>query len=148
MSSSEWVVHPNRSEVGPDEPGRNGHFRAVSASRQQPLPRDPCTALIALPENLSHLTDADGIMTFSAGDWSFVVCVAHTFAREHTDVEVPPPFGFKDRGQWWWWDGTTTEDSILDGQDAAGYVEEYLGRLFPDMPVTVIDDREPVATEA
>lgn len=30
MSKSDWTVHPNRSEIGPDEPGRNGHFRTIT----------------------------------------------------------------------------------------------------------------------
>jgi hypothetical protein len=96
---------------------------------------------VALPRKLSHLADADGSVTFGGYDWSFVVGAAHTFARLHTDVEVPPPFGFKDRGQWWWWDGTTSDESILDGDDAAGYVEEFLDRLFPGMAITVTDGR-------
>jgi hypothetical protein len=148
VHDSEWVVHPNRSEIGPDEPGRNGHFRAVAKPQADASTDEPCVAQILLPDSLSHLADSGQLKLFSASDWSFVVCVAHTFAREHTDVEMPPPFGFKDRGLWWWWDGTTTEESILEGQDAAGYVEEFLERLFPGMAITVIDEREPAATEA
>jgi hypothetical protein len=59
----------------------------------------------------------------------------------YTDVEVPRPFGFTDRGQWYWWDGTTSGESILDGPDAADYIEEYFGRLFPGMAITVTDRR-------
>jgi hypothetical protein len=143
MNDREWVVHPNRSELGPDEPGRNGHFRSVSRPRRPTAgsTAKKCLARVTLPRNLSHLADADGSKTFGGYDWSFVVGAAHTFARLHTDVQVPPPFGFKDRGQWWWWDGTTSEESILDGSDAAGYVEEFLDRLFPGMSITVTDGR-------
>ena len=78
-------------------------------------------------------------MTFAGGSWLFVVGAARTFARTYTDVDVPRPFGFKDRGQWWWWDSTTSEESILDGPDAAGYVRKYLEHLFPGMPITLSD---------
>jgi hypothetical protein len=71
----------------------------------------------------------------------FVVGAAHTFARLHTEVEVPRPFGFKDQGKWWWWDGTTSVESVLDRPDAAGYIETFLGRLSPGMAVTVTDGR-------
>lgn len=143
MNNREWVVHPNRSEVGPDEPGRNGHFRSVSRPRRSTATsgREKCLAQVRLPRTLSHLADADGSVIFGGYDWSFVVGAAHTFARLHTDVDVPPPFGFKDRGQWWWWDGTTSDESILDGPDAVGYVEEFLDRLFPGMTITVMDGR-------
>lgn len=143
MNNREWVVHPNRSEVGPDEPGRNGHFRSVSRPRRPSAASSTqkCLAQVKLPRALSHLAAADGSVTFGGYDWWFVVGAAHTFARLHTEVEVPPPFGFKDRGQWWWWDGTTSDESILEGPDAAGYVEEFLDRLFPGMAITVTDGR-------
>ncbi len=54
---------------------------------------------------------------------------------------MPPPFGFKDRGKWWWWDGTSSDESILDGPDARGRIEEYFARLFPGMATTVTDAR-------
>ena len=143
MSNKEWFVHSNRSELGSDEPGRNGHFRSVSRARQHSdaTASKKCLAQVVLLGKLSHLADPDGSVTFGGHDWSFVVGAAHTFARLHTDVEVPPPFGFKDRGQWWWWDGTTSAESILDGPDASGYVEEFLDRLFPGMAITVTDTR-------
>lgn len=143
MSNREWVVHPNRSELGPDEPGRNGHFRPMGRlRRRRKIPTEnKCLARVELPDSLSDLTDEDGSRTFGGYDWLFVVGAARTFARIHTDVEVPLPFGFKDRGVWWWWDGTTTEESILDGPDAVSYVEEYFHRLFPGMAVTVADGR-------
>ncbi len=141
MSNSEWVVHPNRSELGPDEPGRNGHYRAVGRPHNQASTPEPCQVRVRLPRNLSHLAGAGGEKTFSADNWLFVVCVAHTFAREHTDTEMPPPFGFKDRGKWWWWDGTSSDESILDGPDARGRIEEYFARLFPGMATTVTDAR-------
>ncbi len=81
MSNSEWVVHPNRSELGPDEPGRNGHYRAVGRPHNQASTPEPCQVRVRLPRNLSHLAGAGGEKTFSADNWLFVVCVAHTFAR-------------------------------------------------------------------
>jgi hypothetical protein len=142
MNNKEWVVHPNRSALGPDEPGRNGHFRTVRRPRRQAATSpEPCQVRVKLPRKLSQLADADGSKTFSADNWFFVVCVAHAFAREHTDAEIPPPFGFKNRGQWWWWDGTTSEESILEGPDAIGYIEEYFALLFPGMATTVTDGR-------
>lgn len=143
MSNREWVVHPNRSELGPDEPGRNGHFRPASRQRR-PRPAstaNKCLVRVKLPRKLSHLADADGTVTFGGYDWLFVVGAAHTFARVYTDVDLPRPFGFKDRGKWWWWDGTTSDESILEGPDAIGYIEEYFGRLFPGMAITVTDNR-------
>jgi hypothetical protein len=140
MTSSEWLVHPNRSELGPDKPGRNGHYRPIRDARAR-LPVETCEARIALPRTMSRLADRDGSVTFAGASWLFVVGAARTFARTHTDVDVPPPFGFKDRGQWWWWDNTTSEESILDGPDAAGYVQQYLERLFPGMPMTLSDKR-------
>jgi len=86
---------------------------------------------------MSRLADRDGTATFSGTSWLFVVGAARTFARTYTEVDVPPPFGFKDGGKWWWWDDTTTEESILDGPDAADYVQEYLARLFPGMPIAL-----------
>lgn len=100
-----------------------------------------CLARVELPRSLSHVAARDGSVTFGGDDWSFVVCVAHTFAREHTSVEVPPPFGFKDRGRWHWWDGSVTDESILHGPDALHYVEEFFRRLFPEMAITVTDAR-------
>ncbi len=144
MNSREWVVHPNRSELGPDDPGRNGHFRA-SGPRRRPSSRTSsvgkCCARVSLPLNLSHHADAEGTISFAGADWSFVVGAAHSFARQHTTVPVPPPFGFKDRGQWWWWDGTTSDESILEGPDAVGYVEEFLKRLFPGQAILLMDQR-------
>ncbi|WP_308160185.1 hypothetical protein [Mycolicibacterium goodii] len=96
---------------------------------------------MSLPPELSELADEDGTVTFGGYDWWFVVGVARTFARVHTEVEVPPPFGFKRRGYWWWWDGTTSDESILDGPEAMEYVEEFLAALFPGMPITVTDGR-------
>jgi len=140
MSKSDWTVHPNRSEVGPDEPGRNGHFRTVS--RPEPDTTEaPCLARVQLPPELAEQAEPDGALTFGDTDWRFVVAAARVFARTHTEVEVPPPFGFKQDGLWWWWDGTTTEESILEGPDAVTYVEEYIQRLFPGMEFTVTEAR-------
>lgn len=140
MTSSEWIVHPNRSALGSDEPGRNGHYRSVSRPRPA-VSTSKCLVRVKLPRALSHLADADGSVTFGGLDWWFVVGAARAFSRSHIDVEIPPPFGFKDRGQWWWWDDTTTEESILDTPQAIDYVREYLDRLFPGLSLTVIDAR-------
>lgn len=139
MMSAEFVVHPNRSQIGPDAPGRNGHVRSVSRPRQ---PVSVCLARVELPPQLAGHADPDGSVTFGGMDWRFVVGAARTFARSYTDLEVvPPPFGFKRDGQWWWWDNTTTQESILDGAEAAGYVSEYLETLFPGRPITLSDNR-------
>lgn len=139
--SAEFVVHPNRSEIGPNTPGRNGHFRSVSRPRR-PVTESVCLARVELPPTLADHADSDGSLTFGGLDWRFVVGAARTFARAYTELEeVPPPFGFKRDGQWWWWDNTTSEESILDGAEAAGYVTEYLEQLFPGMPITLTDNR-------
>ncbi|BDE17458.1 hypothetical protein MKCMC460_63180 (plasmid) [Mycobacterium sp. 20KCMC460] len=138
----QWVVHPNRSEPGPDEPGRNGHFRAEARTRK-PVPSSTCRARVELPQELLHLADPDGAVTFGGYDWSFVVGAAHTFARLRTEVEVPPPFGFKFKrnGPWHWWDGTTTAASILEGADAAERVRPFLEQLFPGAQIKLADLR-------
>ena len=125
----EWIVHPNRSAAGKDEPSRNGHYRAVS--RPRPPVTEPLLARVQLPHNLLHLADADGTVTFGGFSWLFVVGAARTFARVHTDVDVPPPFGFKRSGLWHWWDGSTSSDSIVDEPGAAEHVRRYLQRLYP-----------------
>lgn len=139
MTRTEWIVHPNRSETGSDEPGQNGHYRSVS--RLRPPAIEPCLARVKLPRRLSGVADADGSVTFGGNDWWFIVGAARIFARTHVDPDVPPPFGFKRSGHWLWWDNTTTEESILDGAEAIEYVREYLGRLFPSLSVTVTDAR-------
>lgn len=139
--SGEFVVHPNRSQIGPNVAGRNGHFRLVNRPRQ-PMSVSTCLARVELPPTLSEHADLDGSLTFGGLDWRFVVGAARTFARTHTELDdLPPPFGFKRDGQWWWWDDTTTDESILEGPEAAGYVEEYLEQLFPGMAITTIDNR-------
>jgi hypothetical protein len=139
MTRTEWIVHPNRSETGTDEPGQNGHYRSVTLPRTPAT--EPCLARVKLPRRLSGLADADGTVTFGGNDWWFVVGAARTFAHTHVDPDVPPPFGFKRGGQWLWWDDTTTEESILESEDAIEAVREYLGRLFPSLAVTVTDAR-------
>ncbi|AGB27214.1 hypothetical protein Mycsm_07117 (plasmid) [Mycobacterium sp. JS623] len=140
MAAKQWVVHPNRSQIGADEPGRNGHYRPAQR-RRRPVTESTCTARVVLPRRLRPLADPDGSLTFGGQDWWFVVGSARAFARAYTNIEVPPPFGFKDRGRWWWWDDTTTEVSILEGPEAIGYVEEYLKRLFPRRSITLVDRR-------
>jgi hypothetical protein len=140
MTSSEWIVHPNRSQLGPDEPGRNGQYRTVGRPRPA-VSVSTFLARVKLPRKLSQLADADGSVTFGGLDWWFVVGAARTFARDHIDANVPPPFGFKDRGQWWWWDNTTSDQSILDAPEAIDHVREYLNRLFPGLAVDVSETR-------
>jgi len=146
MTRTDWTVHPNRSELGDDAPGRNGHFRTMTRPRP-PISVSVCLARVALPPELAEQADLDGSLTFGGLDWSFVVAAARTFARTHTAVDVPPPFGYKRFGQWWWWDGTVSDESILEGPDAVTYVEEYLERLFPDLEITVTDARDTTVTE-
>lgn len=140
MAGSEWIVHPNRSELGPDRPGRNGHYRPLRDTRSR-LPEETCQARVMLPRKLSRVADADGSVTFAGPSWGFVVGAARTFACEHIDGEVPPPFGFKDQGRWWWWDDTTSDESVLEAPDAGDYVREYFDRLFPGSTVAVSDTR-------
>lgn len=148
----DWTVHPNRSETGPDEPGRNGHFRVVrlpppTAAKSAGM----CLVRVELPRGMSHLADTDGWVTFGDADtWQWAVSGAWKFARDHTDVEVPRPYGFKYRGKWHWWDGTTTpagDASRLFGPDAHVHVREFVERLFPGWAITVIDLRsaDPIA---
>ncbi|ORX19449.1 hypothetical protein [Mycobacterium xenopi] len=136
MSGTEWIVHPNRSELGPDRPGRNGHYRPLRDT-QPCLPQERCQARITLPARYSRVADADGSVTFAGPSWWFVVGAARAFARNHIGGDVAPPFGFKDRGKWLWWDHTTSDESILDGPDATSHVREYLDRLFPGMSIAL-----------
>ncbi len=140
FNNREWVVHANRSEMGLDEPGRTGHFRAVSRPRTRPT-TSKCLVRVDLPRDLSHLADADGSVTFGGDDWWFPVGAAHTFARCHTNVKMPNPFGFKHDWRWFWWDGDVTDESRVGGPDETRYVEKFFERLFPGMPITLIDKR-------
>ena len=91
---------------------------------------------------MSHLADTDGWVTFGGTDnWWFAVGAAWVFARNHTDVEMPNPFGFRRGKRWYWWDGSVTDESRLGGPDEASYVKEFFERLFPWMPITLIDKR-------
>ena len=94
MTRTEWIVHPNRSEIGPDEPGQNGHYRTVARPRPG-VSISTCLGRVKLPRRMSDLADADGSITFGGRDWWFVVGAARTFARTHIDPDVLPPFGFK-----------------------------------------------------
>lgn len=140
MTSSEWTVHPNRSVIGFDAPGRNGHYRPLRNVRPR-LPNEACEARITLPQNLSHLADPDGCVVFAGPSWWFVLGAARTFARNHIGGSIPPPFGFKDRGKWWRWDGTISDESVLEGSAAIEHVRGYLDRLFPRSPVALSDTR-------
>lgn len=124
----------------PDEPGRNGHFRSVSRARNMPT-TSKCLVRVELPRSLSHHADPDRSRTFGGDDWWFPVGAAHTFARCHTNVEIPNPFGFKRGRRWFWWDGAITGESRLGGPDETRYVKEFFERLFPGMPITLIDKR-------
>lgn len=139
-TSHEWIVHPNRSAPGRDEPGRNGHYRSVG--RAPALPAEYCVATIGLPENLRGHGDPDGMVRFEGSTWRFVVAAARSFAVDYTNGDVLAPFGFQDNGRWWWWDGTTTDYSILETLDAQQYVCRYLEGLFPGAgTITLADSR-------
>lgn len=132
----EWLVHPNRSALGPDEPGQNGHFRSVKRPPRR-VSTSTHLATVQLPAALARHADPDGSITFGGRDWRFVVGAARVFAKAHITQDVPPPFGYRDRGQWWWWDNTTTTNNILETPEAIAYVREYLEALFPGYPITV-----------
>lgn len=140
----QWVVHPNRSELGPDEPGRNGHFRVVRPAPARLRPHQTCRARIMLPQQWSHLTDSGGAVTFADYDWRSVGCQARIFAHHDQGIaweDLPPPLGFTIKGRWHWWDGTTTAASILEGADAAEQVRPFLARLFPGARIELTDLR-------
>lgn len=96
---------------------------------------------VELPPNLSHEADPDGSLTFGGDDWRFPLGAARTFARRHTDVEVPNPFGFNRDGRWFRWDGAVTDESRLVDPDEIRYVEEHFEQLFPGLAITVMDLR-------
>lgn len=132
----EWVVNPNRSAVDDDEDPRNGRYRSI---RQRRLPaKEPFLARVELPSSLSHVADPDGTMTFGGYDWWFVVGAARTFARVHTNVDVPAPFGFKRKGKWIWWDGSTSAAPLIEQPGGEQYVRLYLERLFPGRGIELI----------
>lgn len=135
----DWIVHPNRFELGRDTPGRNGHFRTVK--RPTIITKSTCIARVTLPRNLSQLADEDGTVTFAGLDWWFVVGVARTFASDNLDGDVLPPFGFKRRDRWWWWDDTMSDESILDAPEAIEHVREYITALFDGATVELTDQR-------
>ncbi|MFA5712358.1 hypothetical protein [Mycolicibacterium sp.] len=130
--TDQWIVHPNRSALGPDEPGHNGHYRTLDTAATSTGARGLCVARVLLPPDLHRATDNDGSVTFTGSTWRFVVAAARSFAEDFTDGPVLPPFGINDRGQWWWWDNTTTDYSILETLDAAEHVRRYLQGLFPN----------------
>lgn len=140
----QWVVHPNRSEPGPDEPGRNGHFRVVRSAPARLLPEQTCRARIVLPQQWSHLSDPDGSVTFAAADWRSVGCLARMFAHHQQGIaweDMTPPLGFTIKGRWHWFDGTTTAASILEGADAADRVRPFLELMFPGALIELTDLR-------
>lgn len=132
----EWIVHPNRSAVDADEDLGNGQYRSIRKNR---LPAtSPFLARVELASYLSSVADPDGTITFGGNDWWFVVGAARTFARTHTNIDVPDPFGFKRKGVWRWWDGSTSPDSRLEQPNGDQYVRQYLERLFPGQRIELI----------
>ncbi|MCV7316197.1 MULTISPECIES: hypothetical protein [Mycobacteriaceae] len=129
MTRQQWVVHPNRSAIGPDAPGHNGHYRITSQG--PPTAHTRYSVRVMLPARLEQTGDDDGTVTFRADSWRNLVAAASSFAEDFCPETLLPPFGFIDRGKWWWWDGTTTDHSILDGPDATAQVRRYLHGLFP-----------------
>lgn len=128
---AEFVVHPNRSELGPDQPGHNGHYRVVDRAPRR-TSGGRCMARVSLPPPMRQFGDSDGSVTFGGSNWRFVVAAARSFAEDFSSAPVLPPFGFHDQGRWWWWDGSTSDSSILDTLDAQTHVRAYLDGLFPD----------------
>ncbi|KRQ23282.1 hypothetical protein AOT93_05320 [Mycobacteroides sp. H110] len=138
MAPNEWIVHPNRSALGPDQPGHNGHYRTVG--RAPTLSPQHCQVTIRLPIPLQKYGDSDGTVTFDGSNWRFVVAAARSFAVDYSEDEVLAPFGFTSKGRWWWWDGSTTDYSILDTSDAEAHVRRYLEGLFPAAVIVQIAD--------
>ncbi|MBL3752263.1 hypothetical protein [Mycobacteroides abscessus] len=136
--TQEWIVHPNRSAPGRDEPGRNGHYRSMD--HPPALPAEYCVATIALPKSLRDQADPDGTVRFEGSTWRFVVAAARSFAVDYLNGDVLVPFGFQDNGRWWWWDGTTTDYSILETLDAQQHVRRYLEELFPEAGTVTLTD--------
>ncbi|SKU94044.1 Uncharacterised protein [Mycobacteroides abscessus subsp. bolletii] len=138
--TEQWIVNPNRMEPGPNKPGRNGHFRSDPDSPRPAAPEEVCQVRIVLPKTWTQVpADPDGSVTFGGSHWSLVVGAARAFARDYVDDDVLPPFGYFDAGAWWWWDGTTSEESILEGPDAADYVREYLQLLYPGAELIITE---------
>ena len=130
-----WIVHPSRSVIDADEVPSNGQYRAVRKGR---LPANsPFLARVELESHLSEVADPDGTITFGGNDWWFVVGAARTFARTHTSIDVPDPFGFKRKGVWIWWDGSTSAASLLEQPNSDQYVRQYLERLFPGQEIVL-----------
>lgn len=139
-TTSGWTVHPNRTEIGPDRPGRNGHFRVLREAER--LPEETCLARVVLPAKLAHAADnPDGSVTFAGPDWAFVVGAAYSFAERHVQGKVVPPFGFRIKGVWQWWDGSTTKHCISEGPDAQKHVRRYIAKQFPGAVIELSDLR-------
>lgn len=134
----EWIVHPNRSEIGPDKPGRNGHYRGTK-SQDALLPQETFQAQVRLPRKWAHLGDDHGAVLFTGHTWTFVTGAARSFARRHFSNITVGPFGFERDGQWMYWDGTVTNESRLDVEDPIALIEAYLHELFPTARIKVSD---------
>lgn len=126
----EWIVHPNRSEIGPNKPGRNGHYRATNNQAER-LPQETFQARVRLPQQSAHLGDDHGAVLFTGHTWNFVTGAARSFARRHFNNTTVRPFGFQRDGQWMYWDGTVTNESRLEVEEPTALVEQYLHKLFP-----------------
>jgi len=143
-----WVAHPNRFAIDDDStPGHNGDFRVVergpSPQAAGPDSDSACTARIGLPPRLADRGDDGPTAIFSGPDWWFVVGVLRAFTIAHAadGEKAPPPCGFRRGSTYQWWDDTTTAESLLDGPDAAGYVEEYARVLIPDITDVELTDQ-------
>lgn len=128
---TEFVVHPNRSQLGLDQSGHNGHYRVVNRAPRR-VSGGRCVARVTLPAPLCQYSDPDGTATFAGSSWRLVVAGARSVAETLGAAPLPPPFGFRDQGRWWWWDGSSTDYSILETLDAQDHVRAYLQALFPD----------------
>lgn len=122
-----WIVHPSRFEIRGDN---DSAYRPVVRPRQPTI--EAFRARIHLPLKLLHLGHADGTITFGGHDWWFVVGAARVFVATHTEVQSPPPFGFKRRGLWHWWDGSTSDCLVAETHLGMQNVRRYLDRLYPN----------------
>lgn len=138
--AQDWTIHPNRDALGPNEPGRNGHYRARGDRVPQPTAQ-PCQARILIGADLADVADADGAVTFAGPDWWFALGAAYSFARHHHTTPTPSPFGFQSGRVWKWWDGTQTAASLLDDPDADDHIRRYLKSLFGPLDIEVCDLR-------
>lgn len=134
----EWIVHPNRSAIGPNKPGRNGHYRAAK-SHNPLLPEEKYLARVRLPRKWAHLGDDSGTVLFAGHTWTFLTGCARNFARRHFNNTTMGPFVVQRDGRWMYWDGTVTAESRLDVEEPTALIEAYLNELFPAARIKVTD---------